>query len=62
MGADPGNLFVQNPKKFVDALLKNQVREVLIEVHPLAAESVVFKFDVSGLPEYKTKLHDACGY
>jgi len=62
MGASPSNLFVQNPKKFVDELIKDQVHEVLIEVHPVGGDPVVFKFDVAGLAEYKTKLRDSCGY
>jgi hypothetical protein len=62
LGANPSNLFAQKPKQFVDALLKDQVQDLLLEAHPLGGDPVVFRFDVRGLAQYKTNLHDACGY
>ncbi len=61
-GADPSKLFAQKPKRFVDALLKDDVKVLLLEARPLADNPVVFEFDVRDLTQYKTILHDACGY
>jgi hypothetical protein len=61
-GANPSNLFAQKAKKFVDALLKDHVQEVVIEAQPVADNPVFFKFDVRGLDQYKTELHENCGY
>jgi hypothetical protein len=61
-GADSSNLFAQKPKAFVGDILKDQVKQVLLEAHPANGNPVVFKFDVTGLSNYRTQLHDACDY
>jgi len=62
MGSDSSNLFAQKPKAFVDDILKDQINEVLLEARPTNGNPVVFKFDVTGLSDYKAKLHEACSY
>jgi len=62
MGADLANLFAQKPKRFLDALLKDQVQDLLLEVQPAGGDPVVFRFDVLGLAQYRAMLHDSCGY
>jgi hypothetical protein len=62
LGADTSNLFAQKPKKILDALLKDQVQELIVEVQPAGRDPEFFKFDVRGLDQYKAMLHEKCGY
>jgi hypothetical protein len=61
-GSDPSNLLAPKPKRFVDALLKDKVQSLLIEVWPSASDSVIFEVDVRGLEQYKAMLHEGCNY
>ena len=62
MGADRSNLLAYKPKALIDAILKSQTQQVLLEVHPYNGNPVVFRFDVRGLSEYRAQLHENCGY
>jgi hypothetical protein len=62
LGANPGNLFAQKPKKFLDELLKGNVQEVVFEARPYLDNPIYLKFDVSGLDQYRTALHDNCSF